>query len=72
MSPPRSTGGAQASVVRSDAATSPVAVPTSSCRRVKRHGRGREEAVARADGSDAANARLVAATRDRADVVFSG
>ena len=38
--------------------------------RHERHGRGREEAVARADGSDAANARLVAATRHRADVVL--
>ena len=36
---PTSTGGAQPIVVRSDAATSPAAVPTSSCRRVRRHGR---------------------------------
>lgn len=37
--------------------------------RHERHGRSHAEAVARADGSDAANARLVAATAHRADRV---
>jgi pantothenate kinase len=37
--------------------------------RHERHGRSHAEAVARADGSDAANARMVAATAHRADVV---
>lgn len=37
--------------------------------RHERHGRSHAEAVARADGSDAANAALVAATGDRADRV---
>ena len=37
-----------------------------------RHGRDHDDAVARADGSDAVNARLVAATRTRADVVLDG
>lgn len=37
--------------------------------RHERHGRSHDEAVARADGSDGANARLIAATAHRADVV---
>ncbi len=37
--------------------------------RHERHGRSHAEAVARADGSDAANARMIAATAHRADVV---
>ncbi|MDD7924866.1 nucleoside/nucleotide kinase family protein [Actinomycetospora chibensis] len=40
--------------------------------RHERHGRGHAEAVARADGSDGANARMIAATAHRADVVLSG
>lgn len=39
--------------------------------RHERHGRTHAEAVARADGSDAANARLIAATAARADLVLS-
>lgn len=39
--------------------------------RHERHGRSHAEAVARADGSDAANARAVAATAHRADVVVT-
>ncbi|MEJ2885403.1 nucleoside/nucleotide kinase family protein [Actinomycetospora aeridis] len=38
--------------------------------RHEHHGRSHAEAVARADGSDAANARLIAATAHRADVVI--
>ncbi len=38
--------------------------------RHERHGRSHAEAVARADGSDAVNARLVATTADRADLVL--
>jgi pantothenate kinase len=38
--------------------------------RHERHGRSHAEAVARADGSDAANARMIAATASRADVVL--
>ena len=38
--------------------------------RHERHGRSHAEAVARADGSDAANARMIAATASRADVVI--
>jgi pantothenate kinase len=38
--------------------------------RHERHGRSHAEAVARADGSDAANARMIAATSVRADVVL--
>jgi len=38
--------------------------------RHERHGRTHAEAVARADGSDAANARLIATTAHRADVVY--
>lgn len=38
--------------------------------RHEHHGRSHAEAVARADGSDAANARFVAATAHRADVVI--
>ena len=37
--------------------------------RHERHGRSHADAVARADGSDAANARMIAATAHRADVV---
>ncbi|MDD7916580.1 nucleoside/nucleotide kinase family protein [Actinomycetospora callitridis] len=40
--------------------------------RHERHGRSHAEAVARADGSDGANARVIAATAYRADVVLSG
>jgi pantothenate kinase len=40
--------------------------------RHERHGRSHAEAVARADGSDAANARAIAATAHRADVVIRG
>jgi pantothenate kinase len=39
--------------------------------RHERHGRSHAEAVARADGSDAANARSIAATAGRADVVLT-
>ncbi|WP_433036015.1 nucleoside/nucleotide kinase family protein [Actinomycetospora sp. CA-053990] len=39
--------------------------------RHERHGRSHAEAVARADGSDGANARVIAATAHRADVVLS-
>lgn len=39
--------------------------------RHERHGRTHDEAVARADGSDAANARVIAATAPRADVVLA-
>ncbi|MHC1559418.1 nucleoside/nucleotide kinase family protein [Actinomycetospora sp. C-140] len=39
--------------------------------RHERHGRSHAEAVARADGSDAANARMIAATAHRADRVIS-
>ncbi|MFC5140130.1 nucleoside/nucleotide kinase family protein [Actinomycetospora rhizophila] len=39
--------------------------------RHERHGRSHAEAVARADGSDAANARAIAATAHRADVVVT-
>lgn len=39
--------------------------------RHEKHGRTRDEAVARADGSDAENARLIAATAERADVVWT-
>jgi pantothenate kinase len=38
--------------------------------RHERHGRSHAEAVARADGSDAANARVIAGTAHRADVVL--
>lgn len=38
--------------------------------RHEHHGRSHAEAVARADGSDAANARFIAATAHRADVVI--
>jgi len=38
--------------------------------RHERHGRSHAEAVARADGSDAANARMVATTAHRADLVL--
>jgi pantothenate kinase len=38
--------------------------------RHEHHGRSHAEAVARADGSDAANARVIAATAHRADVVL--
>ena len=40
--------------------------------RHERHGRSHAEAVARADGSDGANARVIAATAHRADVVLTG
>ncbi|MDD7963751.1 nucleoside/nucleotide kinase family protein [Actinomycetospora lemnae] len=40
--------------------------------RHERHGRSHAEAVARADGSDAANARMIAATAQRADRVLRG
>lgn len=40
--------------------------------RHERHGRSHAEAVARADGSDGANARMIAATARRADVVLTG
>jgi pantothenate kinase len=40
--------------------------------RHERHGRTHDEAVARADGSDAANARVIATTAPRADVVLEG
>jgi pantothenate kinase len=40
--------------------------------RHERHGRSHAEAVARADGSDGANARLIAATAPRADLVLPG
>ncbi|GAA4890966.1 nucleoside/nucleotide kinase family protein [Actinomycetospora straminea] len=40
--------------------------------RHERHGRSHAEAVARADGSDAANARMIAATAERADLVLRG
>jgi len=40
--------------------------------RHERHGRSHAEALARADGSDAANARMIAATAHRADVVHRG
>ncbi|GLZ48720.1 nucleoside/nucleotide kinase family protein [Actinomycetospora sp. NBRC 106375] len=39
--------------------------------RHERHGRSHAEAVARADGSDAANARMIAATAHRADRIIS-
>jgi pantothenate kinase len=39
--------------------------------RHEHHGRSHAEAVARADGSDAANARMIAATADRADRVVT-
>jgi pantothenate kinase len=38
--------------------------------RHEKHGRSHAEAVARADGSDGDNARLIAATADRADLVL--
>lgn len=40
--------------------------------RHERHGRSHAEAVVRADGSDAANARMIAATAQRADRVLRG
>ncbi|WP_243417802.1 nucleoside/nucleotide kinase family protein [Actinomycetospora cinnamomea] len=40
--------------------------------RHEHHGRSHAEAVARADGSDAANARMIARTAHRADVVHRG
>lgn len=40
--------------------------------RHERHGRSPAEARERTDGSDAANARLVAATAERADVILPG